>query len=142
MAVCLASVPVIVPALFQAELASSKRTLSAPPPRKTRFGSPLVFSRVHWAEPPLVAEIAYLTWTADGLCRGGIQEESNCGQIHSNQIRYTGFSHGACTPKPLECSIPLRPMPGGRLMTTARRVWTKTTGTRQARLAEDSNLRP
>ena len=43
--------------------------LSAPPPRKTRFGSPLVLSRVHWVEPQLVAEITYLTWTADGLLR-------------------------------------------------------------------------
>lgn len=43
--------------------------LSAPPPRETRFGSPLVLSRVHWVEPKLVAEITYLTWTADGLLR-------------------------------------------------------------------------
>jgi len=43
--------------------------LSAPPHRKTRFGSPLVLSRVHWVEPQLVAEITYLTWTADGLLR-------------------------------------------------------------------------
>ena len=43
--------------------------LDAPPPRKTRFGSPLVLSRVHWVEPQLVAEITYLTWTADGLLR-------------------------------------------------------------------------
>jgi ATP-dependent DNA ligase len=41
----------------------------APPPRKTRFGSPLVLSRVHWVEPQLVAEITYLTWTDDGLLR-------------------------------------------------------------------------
>ncbi len=43
--------------------------LSAPPPRKTGFGSPLVLSRVHWVEPQLVAEITYLTWTEDGLLR-------------------------------------------------------------------------
>ena len=43
--------------------------LSIPPPRKTRFGSPLALSRVHWVEPKLVAEITYLTWTADGLFR-------------------------------------------------------------------------
>jgi ATP-dependent DNA ligase len=43
--------------------------LSAPPPRSTRFGSPLVLSRVHWVEPKLVAEITYLTWTADNLLR-------------------------------------------------------------------------
>jgi hypothetical protein len=41
--------------------------LSVRPPRSTRFGSPLVLSRVHWVEPKLVAEITYVTWTADNL---------------------------------------------------------------------------
>ncbi|MGO9421289.1 non-homologous end-joining DNA ligase [Roseiarcus sp.] len=50
-------------------LARTSSPLSAPPPRKTRFGSPLVLSRVHWVEPKLVAEITYLTWTGDALLR-------------------------------------------------------------------------
>jgi bifunctional non-homologous end joining protein LigD len=50
-------------------LARASTPLSAPPPPKTRFGSPLVLSRVHWVEPQLVAEITYLTWTGDGLLR-------------------------------------------------------------------------
>ena len=50
-------------------LARARSPLSAPPPRKTRFGSPLEVSRVHWVQPQLVAEITYLTWTADGLLR-------------------------------------------------------------------------
>jgi DNA ligase D-like protein (predicted ligase) len=50
-------------------LARATSPLNVPPPRKTRFGSPLVLSRVHWVEPQLVAEITYLTWTADGLLR-------------------------------------------------------------------------
>jgi ATP-dependent DNA ligase len=50
-------------------LARAASPLSVPPPRKTRFASPLVLSRVHWVEPLLVAEITYLTWTADGLLR-------------------------------------------------------------------------
>jgi bifunctional non-homologous end joining protein LigD len=50
-------------------LARKGSPLSAPPPRKTRFGSPLEVSRVHWVEPQLVAEITYLTWTGDGLLR-------------------------------------------------------------------------
>jgi ATP-dependent DNA ligase len=50
-------------------LARASSPLNVPPPRKTRFGSPLVLSRVHWVEPQLVAEITYLTWTADGLLR-------------------------------------------------------------------------
>jgi bifunctional non-homologous end joining protein LigD len=50
-------------------LARKTSPLSAPPPRSTRFGSPLILSRVHWVEPKLVAEITYLTWTADNLLR-------------------------------------------------------------------------
>jgi hypothetical protein len=50
-------------------LARADSPLSAPPPRKTRFGSPLVLSRAHWVEPQLVVEITYLTWTDDGLLR-------------------------------------------------------------------------
>jgi len=50
-------------------LARKTSPLSVPSPPKTRFGSPLVLSRVHWVEPKLVAEITYLTWTADGLLR-------------------------------------------------------------------------
>jgi ATP-dependent DNA ligase len=50
-------------------LSRAKSPLSVPPPRKTRFGSPLVLSRVHWVEPKLVVEINYLTWTADSLLR-------------------------------------------------------------------------
>jgi DNA polymerase-1 len=50
-------------------LARKNSPLNALPPRKTRFGSPLVLSQVHWVEPRLVAEITYLTWTADQLLR-------------------------------------------------------------------------
>jgi ATP-dependent DNA ligase len=50
-------------------LARSTSPLSAPPRRETRFGSPLVLSRVHWVKPQLVAEITYLTWTEEGLLR-------------------------------------------------------------------------
>jgi DNA ligase D-like protein (predicted ligase) len=50
-------------------LARTSMPLAAPPPRKTRFGSPLILSRVHWVEPKLVAEVTYVTWTGDGLLR-------------------------------------------------------------------------
>ena len=53
-------------------LARKTSPLSVPPPRSTRFGSPLVLSRVHWIEPKLVAEITYLTWTADNLVRHAV----------------------------------------------------------------------
>ena len=50
-------------------IARKTSPLSVPPSRKTRFGSPLILSRVHWVEPFLVAEITYLTWTTDNLRR-------------------------------------------------------------------------
>jgi bifunctional non-homologous end joining protein LigD len=50
-------------------LARGTSPLSVRPPRSTRFGSPLVLSHVHWVEPKLVAEVTYLTWTADDLLR-------------------------------------------------------------------------
>ena len=43
--------------------------LSVPPPRGSRFGSPLVLSRVHWVQPEMVVEVSYVEWTPDGLLR-------------------------------------------------------------------------
>jgi DNA ligase D-like protein (predicted ligase) len=66
-------------------LARARPPLSILPPRKTRFGSPLVLSRVHWVEPKLVAEITYLTWTADKLLRHtvyvGLREDKPADQV-------------------------------------------------------------
>jgi ATP-dependent DNA ligase len=66
-------------------LARKTSPLSVPPPRNTRFGSPLVLSRVHWVEPKLVAEITYLTWTGDGLLRHtvyvGLREDKPADQV-------------------------------------------------------------
>ena len=74
-------------------LGSKTSPLSMPPPRKTRFGSPLVLSRVHWVEPKLVVEITYLTWTADGLLRHtvyvGLREDKpaeQCGESASESL--------------------------------------------------------
>ena len=50
-------------------LAVDKMPLDEPPPRDSRFGSPLVLSRVHWVRPEMVVEVSYLTWTEDGLLR-------------------------------------------------------------------------
>jgi bifunctional non-homologous end joining protein LigD len=50
-------------------LAADKMPLAVPPPRDSRFGSPLVLSRVHWVRPEMVVEVSYLTWTEDGLLR-------------------------------------------------------------------------
>ena len=48
--------------------------LDVPPPRDSRFGSPLILSRVHWVRPELVAEVKYLTWTEDNLLRQVVYE--------------------------------------------------------------------
>jgi hypothetical protein len=48
--------------------------LEVPPPRSSRFGSPLVLSRVHWVRPELVVEVTYLTWTDDNLLRQVVYE--------------------------------------------------------------------
>jgi bifunctional non-homologous end joining protein LigD len=55
-------------------LATSEMPLDIPPPRDSRFGSPLVLSRVHWVRPELVAEVKYLTWTGDNLLRQVVYE--------------------------------------------------------------------
>jgi ATP-dependent DNA ligase len=46
-----------------------KMPLATPPPRGTRFGSPLVLSHVHWVRPEMVVEVSYVEWTPDGLLR-------------------------------------------------------------------------
>jgi bifunctional non-homologous end joining protein LigD len=66
-------------------LARKTSPLSAPPPRSTRYGSALVLSQIHWVEPKLVAEITYLTWTADNLLRHtvyvGLREDKPADQV-------------------------------------------------------------
>jgi ATP-dependent DNA ligase len=72
-------------------LARKSSPLSVPPPRATRFGSPLVLSRVHWVEPLLVAEITYLTWTADRLLRHtvyvGLREDKPAKDVRREAAR-------------------------------------------------------
>ncbi|MBV9910536.1 MAG: non-homologous end-joining DNA ligase [Hyphomicrobiales bacterium] len=71
-------------------LARKTSPMSVPPPRSTRFGSPLVLSRVHWVEPRLVAEITYLTWTADNLLRHtvyvGLREDKPADQVRREAV--------------------------------------------------------
>src|SRR4051794_17130780 len=60
-------------------LATTEMPLDVRPPKGTRFGSPLVLSRVHWVRPEMVVEITYLTWTDDNLLRhvvfDGVRED-------------------------------------------------------------------
>jgi bifunctional non-homologous end joining protein LigD len=48
-------------------------------------------SRVHWVEPKLVAEITYLTWTADNLLRHtvyvGLREDKPADQVRRETLR-------------------------------------------------------
>ena len=66
-------------------LETGKMTVSESPPRTNRFGSPLKLSEVHWVKPKLVAQVRYLTWTADGLLRQvvylGLREDKPARQI-------------------------------------------------------------
>jgi DNA ligase D-like protein (predicted ligase) len=50
-------------------LETPQMPLAEPPPRGSRFGSPLKLSRVHWVRPQIVVEVTYLTWTEDNLLR-------------------------------------------------------------------------
>ena len=50
-------------------LVVDKIPLAEPPPRGTRFGSPLALSRVHWVQPEMVVEVSYVEWTPDGVLR-------------------------------------------------------------------------
>jgi ATP-dependent DNA ligase len=52
-----------------APLQVPKMPLTEPPPRDSRFGSPLKLSHVHWVQPEVVVEVTYLTWTEDNLLR-------------------------------------------------------------------------
>jgi DNA ligase D-like protein (predicted ligase) len=50
-------------------LAIDKMPLAVPPPRGSRFGSPILLSRVHWVRPEMVVGVSYSEWTPDGLLR-------------------------------------------------------------------------
>ena len=66
-------------------LATDRMPIDVPPPRTSRFGSPLVLSRVHWVRPELVVEVTYLTWTDDGLLRHvvyqGVREDKPAAEV-------------------------------------------------------------
>src|ERR1700727_2385688 len=72
-------------------LARNTSPLTVPPSRKTRFGSPLILSRVRWAEQKLVAEIRYLTCTTNNLLRHtvytGLREDKPADQVRREVAR-------------------------------------------------------
>ena len=66
-------------------LSVPKTPLSAPPPRRSRFGGPLALSKVHWVRPELVAEITYIGWTDEPLLRHtvfvGLREDKQASEV-------------------------------------------------------------
>jgi ATP-dependent DNA ligase len=66
-----------------------KMPLDESPPRGTRFGSPLVLSRIHWVQPEMVAEVSYVEWTPDCLLRHvvylGEREDKLAGEVRRNR---------------------------------------------------------
>ena len=73
-------------------ISRAQSPLKVPPPRKTRFGSPLVLSRIHWVDPTLVAETTYLTWTADNLLRHTVYVRVTGGQVGDGSSTGSGTS--------------------------------------------------
>lgn len=66
-------------------LRTAAMPLERPPPRTTRYGTPVELSRVHWVRPELVCEVRFLTWTADGLLRDvsfeGLREDKPAREV-------------------------------------------------------------
>ena len=89
-------------------LATAKMLLEVPPPRTSRFGSPLVLSRVHWVRPELVAEVNFLTWTDENLLRQvvyeGLREDKPAAEVRRGMrapepvLRQLRASRGALSP--------------------------------------------
>jgi hypothetical protein len=50
------------------------------PLRGSRFGSPLVLSRIHWVRPEPVAGVKFLSSTEDNLLRQVVYERGYGGQ--------------------------------------------------------------
>jgi bifunctional non-homologous end joining protein LigD len=65
--------------------------LEVPPPRGSRFGSPLTLSRVHWVRPEFVAEVKCLAWTGDNLLRQvvyeGLREDKPAAEVRREMPR-------------------------------------------------------
>jgi|HubBroStandDraft_2_1064218.scaffolds.fasta_scaffold377885_2 ATP-dependent DNA ligase len=56
-------------------LAVDKMPLAVPPPR-SRFGSLLVLSRVHWVRPEMVVEVSYVECPPDGRLSGSARGQA------------------------------------------------------------------
>ena len=77
-----------------------KMPLAVPPPRDSRFGSPLKLSRVHWVRPQVVVEVTYLTWTEDNLLRQVSYQGQRQDKSATQVVRSIPQSHRALPVKP------------------------------------------
>ena len=127
-------------------LAISEMPLDAPPPRDSRFGSPLTLSRVHWVRPELVAEVKFLTWTEDNLLRQvvyeGLREDKPAlcrsrnparrrarASAHNARLKFPAYRCGrvkmiAAVSYRLARSTSSRRMPGDRVRRASPCSWT------------------
>jgi ATP-dependent DNA ligase len=80
--------------------------LDVPPPRDSRFGSPLTLSRVHWVRPELVAEVKYLTWTEENLLRQVVYEGLREDKPAAEVCRATPYPTPAGPARPASRSRP------------------------------------
>jgi ATP-dependent DNA ligase len=88
-------------------LATDTMPLAAPPPRNSRFGSPLELSRVHWVRPELVVEVKYLAWTGDNLLRQvvyeGLREDKPAADVRRDAPESKTDTRAAKKPAPRCC---------------------------------------
>jgi ATP-dependent DNA ligase len=86
-------------------LGTSSMALDLAPPRSTRFGSPLVLSRVHWVRP----EVKFFAWTEDNLLRQivyeGLREDKPAREVRHQVPRPVPGEGGNSAPRqnPRKC---------------------------------------
>jgi ATP-dependent DNA ligase len=76
-------------------LAVDKLPLDEPPPRNSRFGLPLVLSRVHWVRPEMVVEVSYRRGRKMAYCgrsciwaSGRTSQRLRCGETDPEHEAY------------------------------------------------------
>jgi ATP-dependent DNA ligase len=99
-------------------LATAEMPLEVPPPRSSRFGSPLVLSRVHWVRPELVAEVKFLTWTNDNLLRQvvyeGLREDNPAAEFRRPVPHAKPIAAASVQRRPKQSSAPMNSIRLGR----------------------------
>ena len=70
--------------------------LDEPPTQGSRFGSPLVLSRVHWVRSEMVVEVSFVEWTPDGLLRHAVYLGDRNGGVSCGFVVCDRGSDGSC----------------------------------------------